>query len=143
VSDESEKVGRRGPVRQRPPVEYKQWVVVRRVRDPHGGTLTEMDCRTGSPIGCHTGILLDVERRSLFHDDDLAQCTDEINACLEKQRSMNKDKNRELSIISTPMGLMLAWVKCGDKLPAVESKDEIIRVDYNDPDEVAEILGLI
>ena len=48
-----------------------------------------------------------------FHDAELARCTKEINAILNKVKRNNKSRNRDLSILKTEKGLLLAWVERG------------------------------
>jgi hypothetical protein len=52
-------------------------------------------------------------RLTQFHDESLAQVTRDINALLSKTQRANKDSKRELAIISTPRGPMLAWTRHG------------------------------
>jgi len=46
------------------------------------------------------------------HDEDLMQCTKEINALLHKVIKANKRDDVELHLLDTPRGFLLAWVNC-------------------------------
>jgi len=43
------------------------------------------------------------------HDEELMQCTKEINAILKKVTKNNSGKNVHLHLLDTPRGFLLAW----------------------------------
>ena len=66
---------------------------------------------------------------SVFHDEDLAQCTKELNAAIKKFKDARKSEEEELSVIKTSKGLLLAWAG-----HAVSDED--------DDEVIAEALGI-
>jgi hypothetical protein len=47
------------------------------------------------------------------HDAELRKCTKEINTILARIEKNSKKRNRQLAILTTPRGLMLAWTEYG------------------------------
>ena len=56
---------------------------------------------------------VEAKRKSIFHDETLADYTMKINSLLAEADTKKKDENMVLSILSTPKGLFLAWAKYG------------------------------
>ena len=46
---------------------------------------------------------------STFHDEDLQQCTKEVNAIINKYKNLRKDEDLDLAFLKTSKGLFLAW----------------------------------
>ena len=62
---------------------------------------------------------------SEFHDEDLQQCTRELNATIDKYKDLKKSENEELSFLVTPKGLFLAWTVDAESVTG-EDDDETI-----------------
>jgi len=78
-------------------------------------TWMEMDgkvyCYKSPDNLCHVSRLRSA-KLSAFHDKALLKATEQINAILVDIEKSNKNKDRELSILNTGEGLLLAWVQC-------------------------------
>ena len=62
---------------------------------------------------CIVAKFVEVKSMSAFHDTELARCTKEINAIFSHLKRNNKSQKRELAILKTEKGLLLAWVQHG------------------------------
>ena len=51
---------------------------------------------------CAVMTIVEADRITKFHDENLQQCTKELNAILNKYSSKSKRPNSELRILSTP-----------------------------------------
>ena len=59
---------------------------------------------------CAISNIVEAARLTKFHDENLQQCTRELNAILNKYSSKSERPNKELRILSTPEGPFLSWV---------------------------------
>jgi len=71
---------------------------------------------------CAVASIVEAARLTKFHDENLQQCTRELNAILNKYRAGRP--NRELRILSTPEGPFLSWV--GTRMLSSEDDAETI-----------------
>ncbi len=69
-----------------------------------------------------------------YHDEELVKATDAINAILAKIPA--DSKKRELSILATPFGALLAWVEHGTEVPEGSLGPDA------DPADLAAMIGL-
>jgi hypothetical protein len=79
---------------------------------------------------CAVSGIVESKRLSKFHDENLQQCTKELNAILDKYSSKSKRPNKELRILDTPEGPFLSWAGTG----MISSED--------DADTIMEGLGI-
>jgi hypothetical protein len=63
---------------------------------------------------------------SRWHDEDLRQCTGELNATLDKYRDMRRSESQMLSFLITPKGFFLVWANEVEKTVGEEDDDETI-----------------
>jgi hypothetical protein len=62
---------------------------------------------------CIVSNFVEVKSISAFHDSELARCTKKINAMFSTLKRNNKSQKRDLAILKTDKGLLLAWVEHG------------------------------
>jgi len=73
---------------------------------------------------CAVQTIVEAARLTKFHDENLQQCTKELNAILNKYSSKSERPNSELRILSTPEGPFLSWV--GTRMLSSEDDAETI-----------------
>lgn len=81
----------------------RTWMLI----DPPG----KVYCYKSPDSLCHVSKLRSA-KLSDFHDKVLAKATEQINAILADVEKSNKNRARELSLLDTGEGLLLAWVQC-------------------------------
>ena len=84
-------------------------------------------CYEGTPNNCNVVFLAEPEMSMGFHGDGLAEATKEINAILQRVADSEEAEGRELRLLSTPSGLMLAWANCGEVVTASSEPDKLSR----------------
>ncbi len=95
-------------------------------------TKSSANCSSGSG-SCFAAMMVRIHEND-YHDAVLAKATEAINEILTKIG--NDSKGRELSMLATPWGALLAWVEHGAKIP-----HDAVGHDC-DPAELAAVIGL-
>jgi hypothetical protein len=98
---------------------------------PAGGWTTKKWKKVSGGVECYgkgktcaVASIVEAARLTKFHDENLQQCTRELNAILNKYSSKSERPNRELRILSTPEGPFLSWV--GTRMLSPEDDAETI-----------------
>jgi uncharacterized protein YejL (UPF0352 family) len=98
---------------------------------PAGGWTTKKFKKISGGIECYgkgnkcaVANIVEAARLTKFHDENLQQCTRELNAILNKYNSKSERPNRELRILSTPEGPFLCWA--GTSMGSSEDDAETI-----------------
>src|SRR5262245_43968908 len=90
----------------KPPIETYQWLCADQQCD-------KMDCFKSLEDSQTVCKLWTVTALSDFHDAELAEATDKINAILNRLEKGNNDKERKLSFIKHRNRLLLVWAEYG------------------------------
>jgi len=75
---------------------------------PGGETSDTIQCSC-MPSGWGETFFVPAKRLSAFHDQDLAELTEQLSALLEPYRKKGEQRGLELGILQTKAGQFLAW----------------------------------